>query len=343
MQAVILCGGAGTRLWPISRQSSPKQFAQIFDKKSLFQLTIERNNNIVDGFIIVVNEKQLSLCKSQIKKEILSKTKFIIEPCARNTAPAISLAALLAPDETILILPSDHLIKNQKAYENSIHQANEFAQGDNLVTFGIAPTYPETGFGYIEANGNDVNSFKEKPSIDLAEKYIEQGNYFWNSGMFCFKAKSFLSELQSYRLDIFKASTDTFNKARVENNIYYAQLEDMKLIPAESIDYAVMEQSKSVKIVPADLSWSDLGSFDSLYNELEKDANGNTLSDNYIAYESKNNLILSSNKKLITTFNIDDLIIVETDDAILIGKKGESQNVKRIVETLQKSKSKLLD
>jgi mannose-1-phosphate guanylyltransferase len=342
MQAVILCGGAGTRLWPISRQSSPKQFAQIFNNKSLFQLTIERNLELVDGFIIVVNEKQLSLCKSQITKDVLLKTKFIIEPCARNTAPAISLAALLSPDDTILILPSDHLIRNQSAYKDSIIKANTFAQDNNLVTFGITPTYPETGFGYIESNGNDVSSFKEKPNIDLAKKYIEQGNYFWNSGMFCFKSKVFLDELNQHRPDIHQACLNTFKASHVDTNIHYAQLSDMKLIPAESIDYAVMEKSKSVKIVPADLSWSDLGSFDSLYNELEKDDNGNTFSENYIGHESHNNLILN-NKKLITTFNVDDLIIVETDDAILIGKKGESQNVKKIVETLKSKNSKLLD
>lgn len=342
MKAVILCGGAGTRLWPISRQRTPKQFAKIFNDKSIFQLTLERNLNHVDGFIIVVNEKQLSLCKSQIESSLLEKTQFIIEPCARNTAPAIALAALLAKDDTLLVLPSDHLIKNQASYEQAVKAAHSFANDNALVTFGITPTYPETGFGYIEAEGNDVKSFKEKPNERLAKEYLSKGNYFWNSGMFCFKSSTFLSELNEYRPDILSTSTQTFNNAKLEENTYFLNADEMNLIPAQSIDYAVMENSNLVKIVPADLSWSDLGSYDALYEELEKDENGNTKSENHIAFESKNNLVIN-NKKLITTFNVDDLIIVETQDSILIGKRGESQNVKKIVEQLKNKSPKYLD
>ena len=341
MKAVILCGGAGTRLWPISRQSSPKQFAPIFNGKSLFQLTIERNLPHVDGLIVVVNEKQLSLCQSQIPQEIASQTDFIIEPTGRNTAPAIALAALLTEDN-LLVLPSDHLIKDLEQYKNSIQKAHEYSQLNNLVTFGIKPTYPETGYGYIEAKGHDVESFKEKPELDIAQKYIESGNYYWNSGMFCFQSTTYLNELKNYRNDIYSTAKVAFDNANVNERIYRIDLNQMKEIPSESIDYAVMEKSQIVKIVPSDIAWSDLGSFDSLYDELDKDDNGNTFSSNYIQHNSKNNLILS-NKRIITTFDVEDLLIVETQDSILIGKKGESQNVKKIVESLKVNHQHLLD
>ncbi len=347
MKTVILCGGSGTRLWPISRESSPKQFAQIFDGESLFEKTIARNLNLSNDLVVVVNEIQLPLCKKQVPQNILDSTDFLIESCARNTAPAIALAALSSePDEVLLILPSDHLIKDQDVYENCVKQAIELANKDKLVTFGIKPQYPETGFGYIEADGLDVKSFKEKPDLNTAIQYIASGNFFWNSGMFCFKASTFLSELEKHSPEIYNESKKTFenaNRADAEGakNIIKFQLDDMQKIPSDSIDYAVMEGSENVNVIPSPFDWSDLGSFDSLYDNLEKDECGNTKFDQYISHNSTNNLIIG-NKRVITTFDVSDLIIVDTEDAILIGKKGKSQNVKPLLTKVKELFANLL-
>ena len=337
-----MCGGSGTRLWPISRKSSPKQFAPLFDNKSLFQLTIERNLSLVDEFIVVVNKAQLSLCQTQVPKIIEDKVKYIIEPVGRNTAPAITLATLMASDDDLLILASDHLIKDTEEYHRCVRQAQSLSQDGSLVTFGITPQYPETGYGYIEANGSDVLNFKEKPDLQTAQSYLKAGNYFWNSGMFLFSAKAYLSELETYQTQIFSKSKAAFEKAKTQNCITYIDHDDMLNIPADSIDYAVMEKSQKVKVVASDFNWSDLGSFDSLYEHLEKDQNNNTLSEQVITFESQNNLILP-NKRLITTFNVNDLIIVDTEDALLIGKRGDSQNVKKLLEKVKEKNIDLLN
>jgi mannose-1-phosphate guanylyltransferase len=342
MKAVIMCGGSGTRLWPISRKSNPKQFVPLFNGKSLFELTLERNLNIVDEFIVVVNELQLPLCKKQIPKILSDKVKFIIEPIGRNTAPAITLAALLAKDSDLLILASDHLIKDQKGYEACVKNAQNLSKDSNLVTFGISPEYPEVGYGYIEANNSDVISFKEKPNFETAKKYIESGNYYWNSGMFFFNSQTFLNELSELQKDIYSKSEIALKNAKINGNVYYISKENMMDIPEDSIDYAVMEKSENVKVVPSAFNWSDLGSFDALYEELPKDSNGNTESPIHLSDNSKNNIVLT-NKRIIATFDINDLIIVDTDDALLIGKRGESQKVKQLLSQVKKLKPELLD
>jgi mannose-1-phosphate guanylyltransferase len=341
MKLVILCGGSGTRLWPISRTSSPKQFAKLFDNKSLFQLTIERNQDICDGLIVVVNAAQLELCQSQIPSNLKEKTDFIIEPCGRNTAPAITLAALCAPNDELLVVPSDHLIQDLDIYKDCIGKAAELAKSNKLVTFGLTPTHPETGFGYIESSGVEVLSFKEKPDLNTAKSYIEAGNFFWNSGMFYFSSKFYLEEIKSYHKEIYDTSVLAFEKANIEGKVVHI-LEDFMLnIPKDSIDYAVMEKSKSVNVVEAKFYWTDLGSYDSLYDVLPKTEDGNTKDENLTAVNSKNNLILS-NKRVIATFDIEDLIIVDTADAILIGKRGESQEVKKVYEQVKQKNPELL-
>lgn len=339
MKAVILCGGSGTRLWPISRKKTPKQFFKLFGDKSLFELTIERNRNLVDGFVIVVNEAQLEICQSQIPTDVSSE--IIVETAARNTAPAIALAAMsVDSEEELIILPSDHLIENSERYIQTMKQAQEF--NNHLVTFGITPLYPETGFGYIQANGNSVEAFKEKPDLETAKNYVSSGNYYWNSGMFYFKADVFLKELSQHRADIFENTKNAFDKSKMNENVRVIAEQDMLEIPKDSIDYAVMEKSKEVKVVPVDFQWSDLGSFDAVYDNLEKDESGNTQAPQTVHIESKNNLIISQ-KKLVTTFDVEDLIIVETDDALLVGKRGSSQKVKSIYQELEKTHSKLLE
>lgn len=341
IKTVILCGGSGTRLWPISRKTNPKQFVQILDDKSLYQKTIERNQHFSEEILVIVNEKQFPVCKQQESATLTQQ--YLLEPIGRNTAPAIALACLkAAPQDILLVVPSDHLIGNQKAYQDSVLLASQMAEAGNLVTFGIKAKYPETGYGYIESKGSDVVAFKEKPDLKTATQYVQSGNYYWNSGMFCFKAETYLTELEKYAPEILEKTKHVFNHLSSEENIFNFDYDLMLQIPDDSIDYAVMEKSDKVKVVPASFDWSDMGSFDSLYDELKKDINGNVENSNHISYQSKNNLILSD-KKLVATFDVDDLIIVDTKDALLVGRRGQSQDVKKIVTILQEEKSSLLD
>jgi len=341
MTNIILCGGSGTRLWPISRTLMPKQFVKLFDDKSLFQLTVERNSKLCASQFIVSNQEQYFLAYDQLEEMHMDDNRYLLEPVGRNTAPAIALACMmLPPDEIVLVTPSDHLIKDEAAYRKVVDSAETMAKQGALVTFGITPAYPETGYGYIEADGEDVISFTEKPNLETAKTYIKQGNYYWNSGMFCFKAGIFLEELQKYAPEIYETSLIAFENRKTQNETFRIQLAHMENIPSESIDYAVMEKSDRVKVVPSDIDWSDLGSFDALYEELPKDENGNTKADRHISIDSKNNLLIGHDKK-IATIDIEDLIIVDTPDALLISKKGSSQKVKKVVEQLKTKKSEL--
>jgi len=337
---IILCGGNGTRLWPISRTLMPKQFVKLFDDRSLFQLTVERNKNVCREQFIVSNVEQYFLAVDQIEELQYSDSKFLLEPAGRNTAPAIALACFaLDPEEVVLVSPSDHLIKDENAYAKALQEAKKLAEDDNLVTFGIMPTFTETGFGYIEAQGNDVKAFHEKPDAKTAQKYVEAGNFYWNSGMFCFKTGVFLDELKKYAPEIYEASKIAFENAS-KDGMYRIAHDDMANIPQESIDYAVMEKSDRVKVVASDIGWSDLGSFDALAEEFETDEDGNTKDENLLAVNSKNNFIYSSDR-LIATVDIDDLIVVDTPDALLISKKGNSQKIKEIVQELKGRESDL--
>jgi len=343
MTNVILCGGSGTRLWPLSRTLMPKQFVKLFNGESLFQKTVERNQKNCNTQFIVSNAEQYFLAVDQIEeynqdhsKTNITNSKFLLEPVGRNTAPAIALACLaLDPEEIVLVTPSDHLIKDETAYLEAVEKAKTIAQENNLVTFGITPQYPETGFGYIEANGENVLSFKEKPDAVTAQAYLDAGNYYWNSGMFCFKAGVFLEELQKHSPSIYETSLTAYNNVTSDTMIRIAH-DDMMAIPEDSIDYAVMEKSDKVKVVPSDIAWSDVGSFDALFEELPKDENNNTVNDKYISIDSTNNLIYGDNK-YIATVDIEDTIIVDTGDAILISKKGSSQKVKQVVSQIKKT------
>jgi mannose-1-phosphate guanylyltransferase len=356
----------------------PKQFVKLFEGESLFQKTVERNQKACNAQFIVSNTEQYFLAVDQIEehnndrsKSNIKHSKFLLEPVGRNTAPAIALACFaLDPEEIVLVTPSDHLIKDEKAYFEAVEKAKSLASEDYLVTFGITPKYPETGFGYIQAEPeNDecsilnVECFKEKPNIELAEQYIEENSklsiqnlplkWYWNSGMFCFKAGVFLEELQKYSPEIYEASKTAFkNKTPITNNQVRITHEFMSAIPEDSIDYAVMEKSSKVKVIPSDIDWSDLGSFDALYDELPHDANGNAAEDiqncpvrkypwgaKLIIQNSENNLIISD--KQVAAIDIEDLIIIDTADALLVSKKGSSQKVKEVVKILKEQNSEL--
>jgi len=268
MTNIILCGGSGTRLWPLSRTLMPKQFVKLFEERSLFQLTVERNAKVCDSQFIVSNAEQYFLALDQLEELHKTKNRYLLEPVGRNTAPAIALACFsLDPEEVVLVTPSDHLIKNETAYMKVIEKAKVLANDNHLVTFGITPTFAETGFGYIEADNYEVKAFHEKPDSETATGYLNAGNYYWNSGMFCFKAGVFLEELQKSSLEIYNTSLQAYSNADRENMIRIKH-QDMLQIPDDSIDYAVMEKSNIVKVIPSDIGWSDVGSFDALSEEL---------------------------------------------------------------------------
>lgn len=353
---IILCGGAGTRLWPLSRTMLPKQFVRLFDGHSLFQDTVLRNHSLCQHSMIVSNRDQYFLAVDQLQQINAHSHQFLLEPVGRNTAPAIALACMaLDSDDLVFVTTSDHLVKDQEAYETAVLKAKELAEDGSLVTFGIKPAYPETGFGYIEADpnpGNDVLSFKEKPDVETAQSYLDQGNYYWNSGMFCFKAGIFLEELQRHSPDIYQACQNAMPKTANCTELNIAP-EDMQAIPEDSIDYAVMEKSNRVKVVPCDIGWSDLGSFDALYSEVKANQKALSQFENAIlsrqsdspepiCIDSKNNLIVTRDRQ-IALVDIDDLVIVDTSDAILISKKGSSQKVKNIVAEIKKNKPSLAE
>ena len=337
MTNIILCGGNGTRLWPISRTLMPKQFVKLFEDKSLFQLTVERNSKVCDSQYVVSNTEQYFLALDQLEELGKTNNKYLLEPMGRNTAPAIALACMeLDYEEIVLVTPSDHLIKDEVEYAKVLQKAKELASENKLVTFGITPTFAETGFGYIESvNTFDVKAFHEKPDFKTATSYLEAGNYYWNSGMFCFKAGVFLDELEKYSAKIYETSKIALENAS-KDGIVRIKHDDMMSIPEDSIDYAVMEKSDIVKVIPSNIAWSDVGSFDALYEELPKDENGNTINDKHVSIDSKNNLVYGKDR-VIATVDMEDCIIVDTGDAILISKKGSSQKVKQVVTEIRKT------
>jgi len=331
---IILCGGKGTRLWPISRTLMPKQFVKMFKDKSLFQLTVERNSKVCDSQFIVSNSEQYFLALDQLEELSKTNNMYLLEPIGRNTAPAIALACMaLDYEELVLVTPSDHLIKNEEEYKKVLKKAKDLANNNKLVTFGITPNFAETGFGYIEADNLEVKAFHEKPDFKTATSYVEAGNYYWNSGMFCFKAGVFLDELKIHSPKIYETSKIAYDNANKED-IIRIKYDDMNNIVEDSIDYAVMEKSDIVKVIASDISWSDVGSFDALFSELPKDENNNTQSQKHISVNSKNNLIYGNNK-YIATIDVEDLIIVDTGDALLVSKKGSSQKVKEVVKEIK--------
>lgn len=355
---ILLSGGSGTRLWPLSRTMLPKQFVRLFNNESLFQQTVKRNVSVCSRSMVVSNVEQYFLAVDQLQDLQHANVSFLLEPVGRNTAPAIALGCLLLDaDDIVLVTTSDHLIKDQAAYEQAVLQAKALAEQGNLVTFGIQPTYAETGFGYIEANGNKVVSFHEKPNLETAQSYLASNPssvtphtspvFLWNSGMFCFKAGVFLAELQTHSPQMYAACVDALVAVEQGHEVRIP-LEKMQAIPEDSIDYAVMEKSDKVKVVPCDMGWSDLGSFDSLYDEVKTVEQANAVllrGDNPvapIAIDAKNNLVITRDKQ-IALIDVEDLLVVDTTDSILISKKGSSQKVKQVVAEIKRTQPDLAE
>jgi len=349
MVNLILCGGSGNRLWPISRENYPKQFLQIFDNESIFQKTIKRNLDLVDKFLIVSNENQYFTALDQIHQLNLDN-KFlpsIIEPFGKNTAASIAFGAFSVDEEEVLfITPSDHLIKRDENYIKAIKEAEKIAKEGYIVTFGIKPTFASTSYGYIKAYKNkkisEILEFKEKPSEEIAKKYLndEKYDYLWNSGMFILKAKTYLEELQKYAPEIYEMVKRAFLNAKKGEFIrIYPQ--DMENIPENSIDYAVMEYTKRAKVIKSDIKWRDIGNFDSLYDVLEKDEFNNTKVEKLYQINSKNNFVFGKYRTLALS-HIEDMIIVDTPTALLVAKRGESEGIKKLVNIIKRDNPNII-
>ncbi|KGO87429.1 mannose-1-phosphate guanylyltransferase [Flavobacterium rivuli WB 3.3-2 = DSM 21788] len=325
---VILTGGVGSRLWPLSRKSQPKQYLPLFEGKSLFEMTADRNSAVAEKLIVVGSRDNCHLSRSILENSGVQYLD-IVEAVPRNTAAAIAFAAFASePDDILIITPSDHVIDGESTYAQAISDAVEKARQGFIVTFGVHPTKPETGYGYIEHKGDEVVSFREKPNLVTAQDFIDRGNFLWNSGMFCFKASVLLEELKAYQPEVYEKSLIAWNAAQ-DGRLDEALSMD---IPSISIDYAVMERSKKIKVVPAIFSWSDLGSFDSVYDYLKLkghsvDDSGNMVigNDNYTAF-----------------LGLENTIFVYTDTANLILHKEHSQEVKNVYNHLEKNKPHLL-
>ena len=334
MFGVILAGGSGSRLWPLSRELYPKQLLTLNADKSLLQATFERLNNFIpaQNIISVTNSKHHSNIKMQLSK-LSEDTVILAEPISKNTAPAIALSIKYIvenynEDEIILVVPSDLQINDVEKFTQTIKSSEHFANEGFIVTFGIKPNYPETGYGYICAENEKVVSFVEKPNRQTAEKYIQNGNYFWNSGIFMFKASTIIKEFKKYCPEI---DSVIKNIDFSEKSISFTEFDKM---PNISIDYAIMEKSSNIVMVELKSDWKDLGSWKSIYEISPKDENNNVFVGHVLDKDSKNSLVYSSSK-LVATIGLEDTVIVETEDAILACKKDKTDEVKQVYETLK--------
>ncbi|MEG6027165.1 mannose-1-phosphate guanylyltransferase/mannose-6-phosphate isomerase, partial [Enterobacter hormaechei] len=348
---VIMAGGTGSRLWPLSRVLYPKQFLRLKGDLTMLQTTVNRLHDLAcNDPIIICNEQHRFIVAEQLRQLNKRTENIILEPAGRNTAPAIALAALAAKrsspdcDPLMLVLAADHVIQHEDAFHNAVIGAIPYAKSGKLVTFGIVPDMPETGYGYIrrgeallgadEIKAFAVRTFVEKPNIETANDYVSSGEYYWNSGMFLFRAGRYLEELGKYRPDILSACEKAM--AVVDPDLDFIRVDEEAFLacPEESIDYAVMERTADAVVVPMDAGWSDVGSWSSLWDVSDKTREGNVCSGDVIALNSGNNLILSDTS-LIATVGVHNLVIVQTKDAVLIADRNAVQDVKKVVEQIK--------
>lgn len=342
---VIMAGGSGSRLWPLSRTLYPKQFLSIISKATMLQETVKRLDKIEhQDPLFICNEEHRFIVAEQLRLGGLDNSGIILEPVGRNTAPAIALAALKAladgDDPLLLVLAADHVIQHTDAFLASIQHAIVEAEQGSLVTFGIVPLKPETGYGYIRRgvqiseHAYKVNAFVEKPDLITAQEYIATNEFYWNSGMFLFKASRYLAELEKYSPEILRVCQSAFNSNRIDLDFIRLDETLFSTCPDDSIDYAVMEKTQDAVVVPMDANWSDVGSWSSLWEVNPKDVDGNAIRGDVLTQNTTNSYIYSQNK-LVATVGVENLIVVETKDAVLVAHKDKVQDVKGIVEQLK--------
>lgn len=350
MIPIILSGGSGSRLWPLSREQKPKQFLGLVNDKTLFQDTLLRLQQIgASNPLIICNHEHRFIVEEQLAETNQAVDCLILEPFGRNTAPAVTLAAIKLceegrANELMLVLPADHVISNVNRFGSAVQKAAMAANQDELVLFGITPDKPETGYGYIQVSTHtnqaldgvlNLHKFVEKPDIDRANDFIRSGDYYWNSGMFMFKARRYLDEIQRHAPDIYDTCCLAFSNSVKENYITIDR-ESFEHCPDDSIDYAVMEKLENACVVPLSAGWSDIGSWSALWDVHDKNSEGNVEKGDVLAIESKNCFALSDGK-LLTLLGVEDLVVIQTKDAILVANKNQVQDIKKVVNTLKQT------
>ncbi|HDS1073842.1 TPA: mannose-1-phosphate guanylyltransferase/mannose-6-phosphate isomerase [Stenotrophomonas maltophilia] len=342
IQPVILSGGSGTRLWPLSREAYPKQFLPLAGELTMLQATWKRVAPIAArGPLVIANEEHRFVAAEQLQQVGAEPAAIILEPVGRNTAPAIAVAALEATrdggDALLLVLPSDHVITNEAAFRSAVQAAAGAAEAGKLVTFGIVPTGPETGYGYIKAAEGQglraVERFVEKPDLDTATGYVSSGQYYWNSGMFLFKASRYLQELERFQPAMLAGSRQAWQQARRDADFTRLDKDAFTAVPSDSIDYAVMEKTADAVVIPLDAGWNDVGSWTALRDVSQQDGDGNAHQGDVIAIDCRNTYAYG--QRLVAMVGLDDVIVVETDDAVLVGKADRMQEVKTVVAQLK--------
>lgn len=344
---IILSGGAGTRLWPLSWGDHPKQFLSLVSEHTMIQETLLRLKGLETGNpIISCGESHRFMVAQQIGEITDKKPVILLEPMAKNTAPAIAAACCAAmkqdKDAVVVILPSDHVIADVKAFQNAVMTAAKHAEKGSLVTFGIVPTFPSTGYGYVKAAGEEVDGaytlekFVEKPCLEKAQEYLASGEYAWNSGMFVFKASVFLDELKAHNPEMAALSIEAFEKARVETDFIRLDKEAFGRIQGDSIDYAVMEKTSKGKVVKLNAGWDDVGSWSALYDISKKDGNMNVIRGSDVIALDTTSSYIRGGKRTIATIGLDNVVIVDSEDALLVAAKGKIQDVKKVAEEIKK-------
>ncbi|HDS1581879.1 TPA: mannose-1-phosphate guanylyltransferase/mannose-6-phosphate isomerase [Stenotrophomonas maltophilia] len=342
IQPVILSGGSGTRLWPLSREAYPKQFLPLAGELTMLQATWQRIAPLAArGPLVIANEEHRFVAAEQLQQVGAEPAAIILEPVGRNTAPAIAVAALEATregaDALLLVLPSDHVITDEAAFRSAVQAAAGAAEAGKLVTFGIVPTGPETGYGYIKAADGQglraVERFVEKPDLDTATGYVASGQYYWNSGMFLFKASRYLQELECFQPAMLAGSRQAWQQARRDADFTRLDKDAFTAVPSDSIDYAVMEKTADAVVIPLDAGWNDVGSWTALRDVSQQDGDGNAHQGDVIAIDCRNTYAYA--QRLVALVGLDDVIVVETDDAVLVGKADRMQEVKTVVAQLK--------
>ncbi|WP_444895085.1 mannose-1-phosphate guanylyltransferase/mannose-6-phosphate isomerase [Microbulbifer sp. EKSA008] len=340
IKPVIMAGGSGSRLWPASRELMPKQFLKLMGSDSMLIETINRIEVISSlAPMVVCNEEHRFIAAEELRQVGSEGATIILEPLGRNTAPAIALAAMAAdPEEILLVLAADHVIQDKAAFHAAVEEAKSHAELGKLVTFGVVPRNPHTGYGYIRAEtihkASPVAEFVEKPDVDTAKRYLESGEYFWNSGMFMFKASAYLEELKVHCPDIFESCKAAMDEAESDLNFLRPHAEKFKSSPDVSVDYAVMEKTTEAMVIPLDAQWSDVGCWSSLWEISEKDLNGNVTRGDVLLQDVEN-CYINADGKLVAAIGLQNIVVIETKDALLVADKNKIQEVKQVVNKLK--------